>query len=132
MNNIKKPRILLLLLLALFTSGLGFSQGIIQGNPEPEIREAAVEKAVKWKDELSLTSKQTDLMQRKFIEFGMKRQKLLRSRMREEEKIKRLRRLQVLENKDMRDILTRLQYNRYINLLEKRERKIMRNRKENQ
>lgn len=118
-------KIILLFTIALFTSAMAFSQGIAQGNPDRETRKAAEQKAAMWKDELALTSKQTDLMERKFIEFGMKKQRLLQSKMREEEKTRRLKRLQVLENKDMRDILTQPQYDRYITMLRKMAEKTM-------
>lgn len=120
---------LILFTIALLSFSPMFSQSIMQGNPTPEMRDAAEQKAAKWKDELSLTSKQTDLMERKFIEFGMKKQRLLNSKMREDEKTKRLKRLQILENKDMRDILTQPQYDRYIMLLRERAREVMKRNK---
>ncbi|MGB7786522.1 MAG: hypothetical protein WBL27_10510 [Salinimicrobium sp.] len=125
MKNSTKSRIFLLFTIAFFTSAMAFSQSIMQGNPEREIREAAEQKAAMWQDELALTSKQTDLMERKFIEFGMKKQRLLQSKMREDEKTRRLKRLQVLENKDMRDILTQPQYDRYLVTLQKKTKKKM-------
>lgn len=103
----------------LLTTTMTFSQTLMQKEADKELREAAVEKAGMWKDELGLTSKQTDLMQKKIVEFAIKKNRLLQSKMREEEKTKRLVRLQELENKDMRDILTKPQYDRYIMLLEK-------------
>ena len=105
--------------IALFTSTTAISQNLLQQNPDPKIEEMAQNRAEKWKDELALTTKQTDLIEKKLIEFGMKRERLLQSKMREEAKTERLLRLQTLENKDMRDILTKPQYERYIMLLEK-------------
>ncbi|MGB7841462.1 MAG: hypothetical protein WBL21_01630 [Salinimicrobium sp.] len=124
-----KTSILFLFTIAFFTSAMAFSQSIMQGNPEREIREAAEQKAAMWRDELALTAKQTDLMERKFIEFGMKKQRLLQSKMRENEKTKRLKRLQVLENKDMRDILTQPQHDRYMQMLRKKAKQKMRKQK---
>jgi len=125
MKTFKTKNLLLLFTIALFTSTFGFSQSIMQGNPSPEVRDAAEKKAAMWKDELSLTSKQTDLMERKFIEFAMKKQRLLQSKMREDEKTERLKRLQILENKDMRDILTQPQYDRYTRMLRVKAKKKM-------
>ena len=129
MKSNNKSRILFLFTIAFFTTALAFSQSIMQGNPTREMRDAAEQKAAMWQDELALTSKQTDLMERKFIEFGMKKQRLLQSKMREDEKTKRLKRLQVLENKDMRDILTQPQYDRYIMMLRKKTKKKMKSKK---
>ena len=112
-------RILIVLAVTLFTSTTAISQSILQQNPSPEIEEMAQKKSEMWKDELSLTTKQTDLIEKKLIEFAMKKDRLLQSKMREEAKTERLLRLQALENKDMRDILTGPQYERYIMLLEK-------------
>lgn len=112
-------RILIVLAVTLFTSTTAISQSILQQNPSPEIEEMAQKKSEMWKDELSLTTKQTDLIEKKLIEFAIKKDRLLQSKMREEAKTERLLRLQALENKDMRDILTGPQYERYIILLEK-------------
>lgn len=112
-------RILIVLAVTLFTSTTAISQSILQQNPSPEIEEMAQKKSEMWKDELSLTTKQTDLIEKKLIEFAIKKDRLLQSKMREEAKTERLLRLQALENKDMRDILTGPQYERYIMLLEK-------------
>lgn len=105
--------------IALFSTTTALSQSILQQDPDPALEEMARNRAAKWENELSLTSKQTDLMERKFVEFAIKRERLLQSKMREEAKTERLIRLQTLENKDMRDILTKPQYDRYIMLLKK-------------
>lgn len=117
LRNIKI--LLFVFTIALFTSTTATSQSLLQQDPNPELEEMARERAEMWENELSLTSKQTDLMERKFVEFAIKRNRLLQSKMREEAKTERLLRLQTLENKDMRDILTKPQYERYLLLLEK-------------
>ena len=117
--KIRTRNILIILSFLLFTSAVTYSQNMVQKDPDEELEKAAVEKAGYWKDELGLTSKQTDLMERKIVEFAIKKNRLLQSKMRQEEKTKRLIRLQELENKDMRDILTQPQYDRYIMLLKK-------------
>lgn len=117
LRNIKA--VLFVFTMALFTSTTAMSQSILQQEASPELEEMAREKAEIWENELSLTSKQTDLMERKIVEFAIKKERILQSKMREEAKTERLLRLQSLENKDMRDILTKPQYDRYIMLLEK-------------
>lgn len=119
MNFLKKKTFLLLTAISLFSTLTVVSQNMLQQDPNPALEEAAREKAEMWKDELALTSKQRDLMERKLVEFAIKKNRLLQSKMREDAKTERLKRLQVLENKDMRDILTQPQYDRYIVLLEK-------------
>lgn len=107
-------RTLIILAVAVFTTATGYSQSMLQGEPSQEIREQADEAVDMWTDELSLTTKQADLMEKKIIEFAMKRQELLQSKMREEEKTERLKALQISEINDMRDILTGPQHERYI------------------
>jgi hypothetical protein len=110
---------LFVITLMFFTISSSYSQSLLQQNPSPQIEEMANRKVEKWKDELSLTTKQEDLMEKKIIEFAMKRERLLQSKMREDAKTERLLRLQTLENKDMRDILTKPQFERYLLLLER-------------
>lgn len=119
MITTKRKHLIIIFAVLFFTTAVTYSQSILQQDADKELREAAVERAGYWKDELALTSKQTDLMQKKIVEFAIKKNKLLNSKMREEVKSERLRRLQELENKDMRDILTKPQYERYIVLLRK-------------
>lgn len=116
----KNHKIFIVIVFALFTGGIAFSQTMVQPEPTQEMREDASEKTEKWKEQLALTSKQADLMEKKIIEFAIKKDRILQSKMREEAKIERLKRLQTLENKDMRDILTQPQYDQYLVLLEKR------------
>lgn len=113
-------RTILLLAFVTFTAATGYAQSIIQGDPSMEIREQANEEVEMWKDQLSLTSKQEDLMEKKIIEFAMKREELLQSKMQEEAKTERLKLLQISEHKDMRDILTKPQFERYLAIQEAR------------
>lgn len=105
---------ILILLMAIFTTSTGYSQSILQGEPSMEIREMAKDHTDMWVKELALTRKQADLMEIKIIEFAMKKRELLESKMQEEAKAKRLLALQENENRDMRDILTKPQHERYL------------------
>lgn len=80
------------------------------------MEEAAKQQTEYWEDELSLTAKQMSLMEKKFVEFAIKRERILQSKMREEVKTRHLFQLEELENREMRDILTKPQYDRYIRL----------------
>ena len=118
-----KHKIASLFIILFLCSTVLYAQGIAQGNPDRELRKAAEETAAMWQDKLALTSKQADLVERKLIEFAIKKNRLLQSKMREEAKTQRLKRLQELENKDMRDIMTQPQYDLYIRLQKERIRK---------
>lgn len=108
-----------------------YSQTMLQGEPTTEIREMAKDAVDMWSKELSLTEKQQILMEKKFIEFGMKKQELLQSKMQEEAKAQRLLALQKEENADMRDILTRPQHQRYLVLQEERLQEQLKNKENN-
>ncbi|GHA49824.1 hypothetical protein GCM10007103_33280 [Salinimicrobium marinum] len=95
---------------------MGYSQTMTQNEPSPELEEVAKEKTDMWIEELSLSGKQAALMEKKIVEFALKREKIIQSKMREEAKTERLKALQELEYKDMRDILTQPQFDRYIAL----------------
>lgn len=110
----EKYRLVLFLAIALFTGVMAYSQSMTQQNPSPELEEVAEEKRDMWTRELSLTDKQALLMEKKIIEFAMKKDELIQSKMREEAKTARLQELQELEIRDMRDILTKPQFETYL------------------
>lgn len=123
MNLSKNYQLILVFSIAFFTTAIGISQTMTQQTPNKDLKEAARETANMWQKELALSDKQADLMEKKIIEFAIKKDRLIQSKMREEAKTERLRRLQELEYKDMRDILTKPQYDRYIALSKERIRK---------
>lgn len=110
----RRYQIFIIFAIAFFTGVVAYSQGMTQGNPSPELEEVAQEKTDMWARELSLTGEQALLMEKKIIEFAMKRNELIQSKMREEAKTKRLIALQELEFGEMRDILTKPQFERYL------------------
>ncbi|SDL03015.1 hypothetical protein SAMN04488034_10239 [Salinimicrobium catena] len=119
----RKYRLLIVFTISFMATAAVVAQNITQHDPDKQLREAAREATQYWEKELSLTAKQANLMEKKIIEFAIKKNKLIQSKMREEAKTKRLRRLQELEYKDMRDILTGPQYERYLSLSKERIRK---------
>jgi HAMP domain-containing protein len=116
MRIVKKYRLIIVFALLFFTGAIGYAQTMTQNEPSQELEEVAKEKTDMWIEELSLTGKQAALMQKKIVEFAIKREKLIQSKMREEAKTERLKALQELEYKDMRDILTQPQFDRYLAL----------------
>lgn len=113
-------QILFFFTFAFFTTAVAVSQTMTQQDPDSQLKEAAREAVEYWEDELGLTAKQARLMEKKIIEFAIKKNKLIQSKMREEAKTERLRRLQELEYKDMRDILTKPQHDMYLELSKER------------
>lgn len=116
MRNFKYTSITGLFILLFFCTGNFMAQNIMQGEPGQKIREMAKERTTMWVKELSLSAKQADLMERKIIEYTMKRTELMNSKMNEEAKVKRYMALQVEEEKDMRDILTGPQHEKYLRI----------------
>ena len=115
-----KYQILIVITVVFLTSAVAVSQNMTQQDPNKELKEVAHEAAKVWEGELALSPKQVDLMEKKIIEFAMKKNRLIQSKMREEAKNERLRELQMLEYKDMRDILTQPQYDRYLKISQQR------------
>ena len=98
-------------------SSLGYSQNVLQGNVDRDLEQAARDAAERWTTELAMSAKQTALMEDKLVEYALKKQRILNSKMREEAKTQRLLELEYAENKSMQDILTQPQYERYLFLL---------------
>lgn len=119
----RKYQMAILFTVAFFTTAMAVSQNFTQKDPDKELKEAAREAVTYWENELGLTAKQASLMEKKILEFAIKKNELIQSKMREEAKTERLKRLQELEYKDMRDILTHPQYRRYLKLSKERIRK---------
>jgi hypothetical protein len=118
MKNIKTMQLILGLTFTVLFSSLGSAQDITQNEPHPQMEKEAKDRVEKWDDELSLTAKQALLLQKKFVEFAIKRESAMNVNAPEEEKLNRLKDLKILETREIRDILTLPQFNRYIRLLE--------------
>lgn len=119
MKNLKNTGITGIFFLLFFCTGNIVSQNILQDEPSQKVREMAKERTNFWIKELVLSSKQADLMDRKIIEYTMKRTDLINSKMNEEAKKKRFVALQIEEEKDMADILTGPQHKKYIRIIRK-------------
>lgn len=97
-------------------STVGYSQNLLQDNPQKDVKERAKEVTDMWTRELALRPKQTALMEDKIIEFILKENVIIQSKMREEVKTRKLAELELAENVSMRDILTKPQYDLYIDI----------------
>lgn len=118
MKPTKKFKLIFYSLFIFLTANFAHSQSIVQAEPTREMEMAVDREVARWEDELSLRAKQSALMEKKLIEFALKREEVLRSELPEAEKKKKLVNLKLLETQDMRDILTGPQYERYIELLQ--------------
>lgn len=113
-------RLLLLFSIAFFTTSIAVSQTMTQPEASKALEQAAKEQVEYWENELSLTAKQSLLMEDKIIEFVFKKDEVIQSDLEAKEKSRRLIELKELENRDMRDILTKPQFDRYLMLQEQR------------
>lgn len=107
----------LIFFILMMTTYSGFSQNILQGDVDRDLEQEAREAADHWAEELSMTAKQSALMEDKLVEYALKKNTILQSKITEEAKTRQLLLLQEAENKSMRDILTKPQYERYLFLL---------------
>ena len=106
---------MLFILIMSFQSGN--AQNILQGDANRDLEQKAQELADRWAEELSMTAKQTALMEDKLVEYALKKNTIIQSKINEEAKTRQLLLLQEAENKAMRDILTKPQHERYLFLL---------------
>lgn len=120
MHLLHKNKIQFIFILALLTSTMGYSQNILQGSVNQDLKQAARQTVEMWSGKLVLSAKQRKLMEDKIVEFSIKKNELLQSKMRQELKAQKLKELQILENRDMRDILTKPQYEKYLAILKDR------------
>ncbi|SDL75463.1 hypothetical protein SAMN04488034_1109 [Salinimicrobium catena] len=118
MKPTKKLKLIFFTLFTLFTGSMAFSQAVGQPEPTRDLEMQVGREVARWEDELSLRAKQAALMERKYIEFALKREEVLKTDIPQETKIKQLVALKLQETRDMRDILTGPQYERYLELLE--------------
>ena len=119
MKKNKRLQIVLSLTFTLLFASLGSAQDIMQNEPDKEMEWAARNEVERWEDELSLRAKQMMLMEKKFVEYAIKRQRIMNENIPAEEKLERLTDLKMLEMGEIRDILTKPQFDRYILLLKK-------------
>ena len=111
-----------IVLASLFTYN-GYSQNLLQKEPSNEIRELADERSRMWAKELALSPKQQDLVEKKIIKYTMRRLEIQEAPIPIEEKTEDLLVLERLERGEMRDILTKPQFDRYVFLEEQNDKK---------
>lgn len=121
--NMKAHRQLLILITIVFASLFsynGYSQNLLQKEPSNEVRELADERSRMWAKELALSAKQQDLVEKKIIKYTMRRLEIQDAPIPIEKKTEDLLVLERLERGEMRDILTKPQFERYVFLEEQK------------
>ena len=121
MKSCKKLSLLLFSLVGFFTSVSAFSQSMLLPEPTREMKMSARDAVEEWDKQLGLRAKQASLMERRFIEYALKREQLLQRDLPEEEKLKQLATLNTLEITGMRNVLTKPQYDWYVYLLKRKK-----------
>lgn len=117
MKILKNLHLILALALTVLFGSVGNAQDIMQNDPDRQLELAARNEVERWEDELSLRAKQMLLLEKKFVEFALKREEIMNENIPQEEKLERLKNLKMLEMGEIRDILTKPQFDRYVLLL---------------
>lgn len=119
MKTTKLRPFFILLIFIFFLPLSSNSQNMLQGDVSQQ-REAEAKRLVEQLDlELELRAKQEMLMQKKFVEFALKRDEILKLNLPPREELEQLALLKLEETKDMHDILTKPQYDRYVFLMQR-------------
>lgn len=119
MKTTKLRPFFILLIFIFFLPLSSISQNMLQGDVSQQ-REAEAKRLVEQLDlELELRAKQEMLMQKKFVEFALKRDEILKLNLPPREELEQLALLKLEETKDMHDILTKPQYDRYVFLMQR-------------
>ncbi|HSP82214.1 MAG TPA: hypothetical protein VLN72_00620 [Gillisia sp.] len=123
MNAQRQLLILITIALVSLIPYNGYSQNLLQKEPSQEVRELANERSRMWAKKLALSAKQQDLVEKKIIKYTMRRLEIQNAPIPIEKKTEDLLALERLERGEMRDILTKPQFDRYIFLLEQNDKK---------
>lgn len=119
MKTTKLKPFFILLFFIFFLPLSSISQNMLQSDISQQ-REAEAKSLVEQLDlELELRAKQEMLMQKKFVEFALKRDEILKLNLPPREELEQLALLKLEETKDMHDILTKPQYDRYVFLMQR-------------
>lgn len=106
--------LLLIFTFSIVSTSMCYSQNLLQNDADRNVQQRASEVADMWTKKLALRPKQSALMEDKLLEFILKENTVIQSKMREEAKTERLAELEIMENLHMRDILTKPQYELFI------------------
>lgn len=118
----KQNQLLIFSAVAAATTALAFARDYLQTDPEKLIKKTVEEALQKWKEVLFLTPEQTERMRETLTKFAYKKNSILRLKINRDGKKERMREIQLLENEEMRKILTDSQYDQYVTILAERVR----------
>lgn len=107
-------RIALISVAAAAVAGFVYSQIYIHEKNRKEIREVAGELAETWKDQLNLTTEQTELLEDSIIEYTIKKNEIINSSLGTNQQISKLKSIQKNEHRSLRKFLDEDQFENYI------------------
>jgi len=96
------------------------AQDLTQGRPTSEINDKVGDELEYLTKKLALTGKQQKLTKLKLTEFAMKEKQLINSKMTSDEKQKQILALRDNKIKEMRDILSGPQHDKYVKLIKEK------------
>ncbi|QED38577.1 hypothetical protein FK178_12995 [Antarcticibacterium arcticum] len=123
MKVLRQPLILMTIVFASLFTYNGYSQNMLLKEPSNEVRELADVRSKMWAKELALSPKQQDLVEKSIIKYTMRRLEVQNAAIPIEEKTADLLDLERLERGEMRDILTKPQFERFVFLEENNDEK---------
>lgn len=110
--------LLKIIFILLLLSNTATAQNWTQPNPGTELEQRAQAVTENLSEQLVLSPKQETLMKKVLIEFAMKKNRAIQSDLSKEEKDRIVLELQEKQFSDMRDVLTKPQYDKYLQLSE--------------
>ncbi len=114
-----ESRILLLGLAAITVGGFVYSQLYIHEQSRKEIKDIARELALTWRDKISLTALQTEMLENLIISYTIRKNEIINDNSPEYKKIQRLKKVQVKEHKSLKKIMSNEQFNAYVGINKK-------------
>lgn len=115
-------KLVFILFISLFSLGSIHlnAQDLTQGRPTSEINDKVGDELEYLTKKLALTGKQQKLTKLKLTEFAMKEKQLINSKMTSDKKQKKILALRDNKIKEMRDILSGPQHDKYVKLIKEK------------
>ena len=116
----RQNQLLIFSAVAAATTALALARDYLQADPEKLIKKTVEEALQKWKDLLFLTPEQTARMRATLTEFAHEKNSILRLKINRDGKKERMRKIQLVENEEIRKFLTDSQYDQYLTIVAER------------
>lgn len=109
-------RLIILGLTTIAVGGFIYSQVFIHNKNRKDLVEIAREIAMTWQEKLGLTNEQTQLLEKIIIEFTIRKNEIINADSPENVKIKKLQKVQIVEHKNLRKILSETEFDNYVGI----------------